>query len=48
MGPTIATFAEEADAQRFTGEYGGKVMRFAEIKPEMVDLRGGASHDMHM
>ena len=48
MGPTIATFAEEVDAQNFTKEYGGKVMRFAEIKPDMVDLRGGASHDMHM
>ena len=48
MGPTIATFADEADAQNFTKEYGGKVMRFAEIKPDMVDLRGGASHDMHM
>ncbi|MDE2598881.1 MAG: nitrous oxide reductase accessory protein NosL [Rhodocyclaceae bacterium] len=48
MGPTIATFAEEAAAQNFTKEYGGKVMHFAEIKPDMVDLRGGASHDMHM
>jgi copper chaperone NosL len=48
MGPTIATFAEEADAKRFADEYGGKVLHFAEIKPEMVDLRGGASHDMHM
>lgn len=48
MGPTIASFAEEADAQQFSKEYGGKVLRFAEIKKDMVDLRGGALHDSHM
>lgn len=48
MGPTIASFAEEAAAQQFSKEYGGKVLRFAEIKKDMVDLRGGALHDSHM
>jgi copper chaperone NosL len=48
MGPTIASFAEDADAQRFTKEYGGKVLRFADLKADMVDLRGGALHDSHM
>ncbi|HWV17330.1 MAG TPA: nitrous oxide reductase accessory protein NosL [Rhodocyclaceae bacterium] len=48
MGPTIASFAEEAAAQQFSKEYGGKVLRFAEIKADMVDLRGGALHDSHM
>jgi copper chaperone NosL len=48
MGPTIASFADKADADRFSQEYGGKVLSFAELKPEMLDLRGGALHDSHM
>lgn len=45
MGPTIASFAQEADAAKFAGEHGGKVLRFADIKLDMVDLSGGALHD---
>jgi len=48
MGPTIATFAQEADAVKFAAEYGGKVLRFAEITADMVDLSGGALHDTRM
>ena len=48
MGPTIGSFAQEADARKFAAEYGGKVLRFAEIKPDMVDLSGGAQHDTRM
>lgn len=48
MGPTLATFAQEADASRFAGEHGGKLLRFAEITPEMTDLSGGALHDSKM
>jgi copper chaperone NosL len=48
MGPTIASFAAEADARKFAAEYGGKVLRFAEVKPEMADLAGGAVHDTKM
>lgn len=48
MGPTIASFGQETDATRFAAEYGGKVLRFADIKPEMVDLSGGALHDTRM
>jgi len=48
MGPTIGSFAQEADAKRFAAEYGGKVLRFAEITPAMVDLSGGALHDTRM
>lgn len=48
MGPTLASFAQEADANRFAGEHGGKVLRFAEITPEMADLSGGALHDSKM
>lgn len=48
MGPTFASFATEADAKRFAGEFGGKVVRYAEVKPEMADLSGGALHDTRM
>ena len=48
MGPTIASFRLEADAKKFAAEHGGRVLRFAEVKPEMVDLSGGALHDSRM
>lgn len=48
MGPTIASFATEPDAQAFAGQYGGKVLRFDEITPAMVVLDGGALHDQRM
>ena len=48
MGPTIGSFAQETDAQKFAAEYGGKVLRFADITPAMVDLSGGALHDTRM
>ena len=48
MGPTIASFAQEADATQFAAEYGGKVLRFGEITVDMVDLSGAALHDTRM
>ncbi|AVO41082.1 nitrous oxide reductase accessory protein NosL [Simplicispira suum] len=48
MGPTVGSFAKEADAQRFAADNGGKVLPFAAIKPDMVDLSGGAKHDSRM
>ncbi len=48
MGPTIASFAQEADAAKFAAEHGGKVYRFADITPEMAALDGGALHDSNM
>jgi len=48
MGPTIASFAQEAEAQKFAGQWGGKLLRYAEIKADMVDLSGGALHDTRM
>lgn len=48
MGPTIASFAQEADAAKFAAEHGGKVYRFADITPEMVTLDGGTLHDSNM
>ncbi len=48
MGPTIASFAQEPDAKKFAERWGGKLLRYAEVKPEMVDLSGGALHDSKM
>jgi len=48
MGPTIASFAQPADAAQFASAHGGKVLAFADIKPGMADLGGGASHDTKM
>ena len=48
MGPTIGAFAQEADAKKFAEEFGGKVMRFADVTPDMVVLDGGALHDQRM
>lgn len=48
MGPTIASFAQKADAEKFAGEFGGKVYPFAGITADMVVLDGGALHDSIM
>ncbi|HEX2010133.1 MAG TPA: nitrous oxide reductase accessory protein NosL [Roseateles sp.] len=48
MGPTAASFRSQADAQQFVAAHGGRVLAYAEIKPEMVDLSGGALHDSRM
>lgn len=48
MGPTIASFRQEADAQKFVATYAGKVLPFTAIKADMVDLSGGALHDNRM
>ncbi len=48
MGPTIASFREQAAAQAFAQAFGGKVLAYAELKPEMVDLSGGAQQDSRM
>ena len=45
MGPTLATFARQADAEAFVRDSGGKVLRFAEITPAMVTLDGGVLKD---
>jgi len=48
MGPTLASFAREADAQAFAGRHGGKVLRFDGVTPEMVALDGGVVSDERM
>lgn len=48
MGPTAASFRKQSDAQNFAAAHGGKVLAYAEVRPEMVDLSGGALHDSRM
>jgi len=48
MGPTFAAFAQRVDAETFAGKYGGKVLGFSEVTPDMADLRGGAAQDTGM
>jgi copper chaperone NosL len=48
MGPTFASFAQEADARAFAEKEGGKVLRFDEVTPDMVTLDGGVLKDRHM
>jgi copper chaperone NosL len=48
MGPTIASFLQEADARAFATKNGGKVLRFSDVTRDMVDLSGGAIHDSKM
>lgn len=48
MGPTIASFSQEDDATKFAASHGGKLLRFGDVKADMVDLSGGALHDTRM
>lgn len=48
MGPTFASFASEQDARAFAQKYGGRVLRFDEVKPDMVVLDGGVIRDRTM
>ncbi len=48
MGPTLASFAREEDAQAFVKRYGGQALRFDQVTPETVVLDGGVLHDERM
>lgn len=48
MGPTLASFSAEADAQAFAKEWGGEVLPFSSVDADMVVLDGGALHDQSM
>ena len=45
MGPTIASFAREQDARALVASEGGRVLPFAEVRPEMATLHGGVLDD---
>lgn len=48
MGPTLASFARQEDAQAFARANGGKVLRFGEVTLDMVTLDGGVLRDETM
>jgi copper chaperone NosL len=48
MGPTLAAFALQQDADKFAQTFGGKVLSFDQITPNMVDLTGGVVKDEQM
>ena len=48
MGPTLASFALQGDAEAFAKNNGGKVLRFDQVTLEMVSLSGGVVHDETM
>jgi copper chaperone NosL len=48
MGPTIASFLLESDAQAFMAKWSGKLLRYADVTAEMADLSGGAMNDTRM
>lgn len=42
MGPAIVPFSQQADADAFVRQQGGKVLRFEQIRPDMLNgSRGG-------
>ncbi len=48
MGPTIASFAVRAEAEKFVAAEGGDVRSFDAVLANDVVLDGGALHDQHM
>lgn len=38
MGPTLASFAKDQDAQAFVKTHGGQILRFDEITPQLISL----------
>ena len=48
MGPTVASFAREEDAQTFAKKNGGRVLRFESVTLDLVALDGGVVRDERM
>jgi copper chaperone NosL len=48
MGPTFATFANMQDAQDFVKNEGGKIVRFDQVTPDMVNMDNSAARDTRM
>ncbi|MBA1280127.1 nitrous oxide reductase accessory protein NosL [Stutzerimonas stutzeri] len=46
MGAVLATFAEEAAAQKLASEQGGRVLRFEEIDQSVLQQSSGMQHGM--
>ena len=48
MGQTFASFAKQADAERFVKSEGGKIYRFDQISVDMATTDGGVVKDENM
>lgn len=48
MGPTLASFAQQADADAFAQTYGGKVLAFAQLSAEGLQMHSGMQAMDHM
>jgi copper chaperone NosL len=42
MGPTLASFADPADARAFIAEYGGQLLSFGDVTPQLISALGYA------
>lgn len=47
MGPTLASFREEAAAQAFIAENGGHLLRYADVTLEVLQELSRSGHDHH-
>jgi copper chaperone NosL len=45
MGPTLASFADQSDAEAFAGEHGGEILAFSEVRMEHLTM-SGMGHSM--
>jgi copper chaperone NosL len=48
MGPTLGSFSNLPDAEKFSQQEGGKTLRFDQITADMVSLTGGVVNDTSM
>lgn len=48
MGATLVSFSNASDATEFARQFGGELLRFADVDADMVALDGGALHDASM
>ncbi|MFC4311887.1 nitrous oxide reductase accessory protein NosL [Steroidobacter flavus] len=48
MGPTLASFSQQADAAAFASKEGGEVLAFDQVTPDRVTLDGGVLKDRAM
>ncbi len=44
MGPTLASFSQQADAEAFAAEFGGKIQRFDQIGLALLSTLSHAGH----
>lgn len=48
MGPTFGSFSKMEDAEDFVKKEGGKIVRFDDVTPDILNVHSGAQHDSSM